>query len=108
MARPRRADEAFSRGMNGIVERIYKDGMIVVERHRYDNKLTMAVLGRLDARHDRDEERGAAPLGLIARWDEYLAASGEDRREACLALPAHPAPDPQRDRGHEPADNEPR
>src|SRR3546814_10212211 len=95
LARPRLADEAFSRALNGIVERIYKDGMIVAERHRYDNKLTMAVLGRLDARHDRDEERGAAHLGLIARWDDYLAASGEDRREDGLALLAPPEPEPQ-------------
>src|SRR3546814_812540 len=55
MARPRLADEAFSRAMNGIVERIYKDGMIVAERHRYDNKLTMAVLGRLRSEEHTSE-----------------------------------------------------
>jgi hypothetical protein len=93
MARPRLADEAFSRSMNGVVERIYKDGVIVAERHRYDNKLTMAVLGRLDARIDRDQERGAPHLALVGRWDEYLAALGEDRREDGLALLAPPAPE---------------
>lgn len=94
MARPRLADEAFSRAMNGVVERIYKDGAIVAERHRYDNKLTMSVLGRLDARIDRDEERGAPHLKLVAQWDDYLAALGEGRREDGLALLAPPQPKP--------------
>ena len=90
MARPKLADEAFSRSMNGVVERIYKDGVIVAERHRYDNRLTMSVLARLDQRADRAEETGAPHLALVARWDEYLAALGEDRREDGLALLAPP------------------
>jgi len=92
IARPRLADEAFSRSMNGVVERIYKDGEIVAERHRYDNKLTMSVLGRLDARIDRAEAMGAPHLALVGRWDEYLAALAEDRRADGLALLAPPAP----------------
>lgn len=91
LARPRLADEGQSRALNGVVERIYKDGMIVAERHRYDNKLTMAVLGRLDARIDRAEEKGAGHLALVGRWDEFLAALEEDRREDGLALLA-PSP----------------
>ena len=90
MARPKLADEAYSRSMNGVVERIYKDGLIVAERHRYDNRLTMAVLARLDSRIDRAEEKGAPHLALVARWDEYLAALEEDRREDGLALLAGP------------------
>lgn len=86
MARPRLADEAYSRALNGVVDRIYKDGVIVAERHRYDNRLTMSVLARLDARLDRAEEKGAPHLALVARWDEYLAALGEDRREDGLAM----------------------
>ncbi|HYI64934.1 MAG TPA: hypothetical protein VEW71_08625 [Allosphingosinicella sp.] len=99
MARPKLADEAYSRSMNGVVERIYKDGAIVAERHRYDNRLTMAVLARLDVRIDRAEEKGAPHLALVARWDEYLAALEEDRREDGLALlaaaPAAPAAEVQ-------------
>jgi hypothetical protein len=34
-ARPRLADEVFSRSMNGVVERIYRDGAVVAERHRF-------------------------------------------------------------------------
>ncbi|MEA3052334.1 MAG: hypothetical protein QOG72_1237 [Sphingomonadales bacterium] len=49
-ARAPLADEAYSRARNGVVERIYRDGAIVAEKHRYDNRLTMAVLARLDSR----------------------------------------------------------
>jgi hypothetical protein len=100
MARPRLADEVYSRALNGVVDRIYKDGMVVAERHRYDNRLTMAALARLDARIDRAEERGAPQLGLIARWDDYLDALEEDRREDGLALLAAPAAEAPEDEVH--------
>lgn len=95
MARPRLADEAFSRAMNGVVERIYKDGEVVAERHRYDNRLTMAVLRRLDERVDRAQERGDAHLRIAAHWDDYLAAVAQDRQEDALALLVPPGPAPQ-------------
>jgi hypothetical protein len=91
-ARAPLADEAYSRARNGVVERIYKDGVIVAEKHRYDNRLTMAVLARLDSRIDRAEERGEAHLALAERWDDFLAAMGEDRRKDVLALLAPPEP----------------
>jgi hypothetical protein len=94
-ARAPLSDEAYSRARNGVVERIYKDGVVVAERHRYDNRLTMAVLARLDARIDRAEEKGAAHLNLVARWDEYLDALGDDRREDGMALLAGPEAAPQ-------------
>jgi hypothetical protein len=92
-ARSPLADEAYSRARNGVVERIYRDGVVIAERHRYDNRLTMAVLTRLDSRIDRAEEKGAAHLGLVANWDDYLDAVGEDRGEDAFALltPARPA-----------------
>jgi hypothetical protein len=89
-ARAPLADEAYSRARNGVVERIYKDGVVVAEKHRYDNRLTMAVLTRLDSRIDRAEEKGAAHLGLVANWDDYLDAVGEDRGEDARALLAPP------------------
>ncbi len=99
------ADEAYSRARNGVVERIYKDGVVVAEKHRYDNRLTMAVLARLDSRIDRAEEKGAAHLKLVERWDDYLDAMSEDRREEGLALlappepPAPPEPEPEPEPG---------
>jgi hypothetical protein len=99
-ARPRLADEVFSRSMTGVVERIYKDGVVVAERHRHDNRLSMAVLARLDARLDRAVAQvnagGAAPhLDLAARWDEFLAALGEDRRADVAALLVQPDSGPE-------------
>ena len=107
-ARTPLADEVYSRARNGVVERLYKDGIVVAERHRYDNRLTMAVLARLDSRIDRAEEKGATHLRLVRRWDEYLDAVGEDRREDGLALlgaratpaPRTPAPGPGSNAGH--------
>jgi hypothetical protein len=93
--RTRLADESYSRSVNGVMERIYKDGVIVAERHRYDNRLTMSVLARLDARIDRAEERGDPSLNLVARWDEYLDALGEGRREDGMALLAPPVSSPE-------------
>ena len=95
-ARAPLADEAYSRARNGVVERLYRDGVVVAERHRYDNRLTMAVLTRLDSRIDRAEEKGAVHLALVERWDDYLDAVSEDRREDGLALLAPPeAPPPE-------------
>ena len=91
-ARARLADETFARSLNGCIERIYKDGVIVAERHRHDNRLAMSVLARLDARVDRAEERGDPHLRLVARWDEYLDALGQGRHQDGLALLAEPVP----------------
>jgi hypothetical protein len=85
-ARPRLADEAFARSMTGVVERIYKDGQVVAERHRHDNRLTMAVLARLDSRLDKARAEGAPHLDFAARWEEFLDALGEDRRADVAAL----------------------
>ena len=108
-ARAPLADEAYSRARNGVVERIYKDGVIVIaEKHRYDNRLTMAVLARLDSRIDRAEEKGAAHLKLVERWDDYLDALSEDRRDDGLALLAPPEPAAPQPAPPEPEPPEPR
>jgi hypothetical protein len=86
------ADDIMSRSRNGVIERIYKDGVVVAERHRYDNRLTMAALTRLDARLDRAEKMGSPHLKLVANWEEYLDALGEDRRDESGALLAPPEP----------------
>ncbi len=97
MARTRLADELFHRAVNGNVDQIWKDGAVVAERHRHDNRLSIAVLNRLDSRCDRDERNGAPTLRLVERWDSYLAALAEDRIadvEALLAPPELAAPAP--------------
>ncbi len=97
LARARLADELFHRSVNGMVDQVWKDGDIVAERHHHDNRLSIAVLNRLDARTDRAERIGAPSLNLAGHWEAYLAALSEDRiadAEALLAPPPVPAPAP--------------
>src|SRR6187402_1009361 len=48
LARRRVAGDLMSRALHGCVEIIVRDGQVWGERHRFDNRLTMAVLTRLD------------------------------------------------------------
>jgi len=90
MARARLADELFHRSVHGTVDQIWKDGEVVAERHRYDNRLSIAVLNRLDARCDRAERIAAPALRVAAKWETYLAALAEDRTEEMEAILAPP------------------
>jgi len=94
LARRRLADDLYARAVSGVVEQIHRDGVVVAERHRYDNRLSMAVLTRLDARLDRAEARDDAHLRVAARWDEYLDALEADRPDDARALLAPPEPAP--------------
>ncbi len=86
MARARLTDELLHRSINGTVEQIWKDGAIVAEKHRHDSRLSIAMLGRLDARSDRAERIGAPSLRAAANWGAYLAALAEDRIADAKAL----------------------
>lgn len=72
MSRGRVGDELHSRALNGVVERIYRNGELWGERHRHDNRLAMAVLTRLDRQVER-LGNGAATARIIAQeWDQFL------------------------------------
>ncbi|MCF2515395.1 hypothetical protein LVY65_10010 [Sphingomonas sp. G124] len=86
MARARLADDLFHRAVNGTVDQIWKDGEVVAERHRHDNRLSIAVLNRLDARCDRAERIGAPTLRVAANWEAYIAALAEDRTADMQAM----------------------
>ncbi|MBA3730097.1 MAG: hypothetical protein H0W92_04755, partial [Sphingomonas sp.] len=86
------ADELFHRAVHGTVDQVWKDGEVVAERHRHDNRLSIAVLNRLDARCDRADRIGAATQRVVAGWVSYLAALAEDRTADALALLEPPAP----------------
>jgi len=82
IARGAVADELMSRAMNGVVERIYRNGELWGERHRHDNRLAMALLSRLDRQAEGLGE-GAVSARLAAReWDQFLdlveAGTGAD------------------------------
>jgi hypothetical protein len=48
IARERLADTLLARSMEGNIELIWKDGVVVGERHLLDNRLGLAILRRLD------------------------------------------------------------
>ena len=48
IARERLADTLLARSMEGNIEQIWRDGVIVGERHVIDNRLGLAILRRLD------------------------------------------------------------
>ena len=84
------ADDTYEKGMDGITETVTRSDGVVVTRHRYDARLSMAVLNRLDRRCDRAEERGSVHLAAVRNWDQYLrlVGNGEDRAaEALLDTP---------------------
>jgi hypothetical protein len=86
MARRPMDDTAREQVIDGITETITRSDGATVTRHRYDVRLTLGLLNRLDKRCDRAEERGGAHLALIQRWDEVLALIGKGEDEAARAL----------------------
>jgi hypothetical protein len=72
--------------MNGVVDTIVKNGEVVAERRRFDTRLSIAVLNRLDKRCDRAEEQGSRHLALVRNWDEYLQLIGKGDDDAARAL----------------------
>src|SRR5262245_11767563 len=58
LARQVVADELQSRALNGCIDVIERNGVVVARRHRHDNRLAMAVLTRLDnlAHSDRQDD----------------------------------------------------
>jgi hypothetical protein len=72
-ARARLADSNLERAMNGCVDQVLKDGVVVAERRRFDNRLSMAMLTRLDrlAESQSGEEAGLL-RALSEDFDDYL------------------------------------
>ncbi|MFL6846252.1 MAG: hypothetical protein ACJ8ER_15390 [Allosphingosinicella sp.] len=103
ISRGRLADELESRALNGVVEKIYRNGELWAERHRHDNRLAMAVLARLDRQAEGLGE-GAVPARAVAQeWDQFLDIVREDEgagdflaeRAALAREAASEAPDTQ-------------
>jgi len=69
-ARVRIAADASARAVNGVVSKRVREGVVVEELHHHDNRLTMAVLTRLDRLAERE-----------APSDEHLRALAEDLDE---------------------------
>jgi hypothetical protein len=72
-ARARLADNNLSRAMDGWVDRIVKDGIVVAERRRFDNRLSMAMLTRLDRLAETKTGEEAELLRALSEdFEDYL------------------------------------
>ena len=59
--------------MNGCVEQVLKDGVVVAERRRFDNRLSMAMLTRLDRLAESQTGEEAEQLRALSEdFDDYL------------------------------------
>lgn len=77
-ARGRLSDEVLSRAINGVTERVVKDGEVVAERHRHDNRLAMAVLSRLDRLAEAQNTEEARTLRAVSEdFDLFLESLEE-------------------------------
>ena len=90
LARRRIASDLMSRAIHGCVEVIVRDGQVWGERHRYDNRLTMAVLANLDRKSgSQDEDQVARVVGnefddfvdIVAGGGEGAAGFIESRKQ---------------------------
>jgi hypothetical protein len=94
LSAPSVADDVASRSRYGVVDRVYRNGELVAERHRYDNRLTMSVLTRLDKQLAEMRADQAAAARIAAdEWEQYtaLVAAGEGT-DAFLAARAPQPP----------------
>jgi hypothetical protein len=87
LARPVAADDVMSRARHGVIDKIYRNGELVAERHRHDNRLAMAVLTRLDRLVEELGERAPAVRTVAQEFDQFLdvLADGNKAAEAFLA-----------------------
>jgi hypothetical protein len=86
LARAPLADALYEKAIDGVTDTITKDGEVVAERHRFDSRLSIAVLHRLDRRCDRAVELGAQHLALVRHWDEWLSLVGKGEEQAASAI----------------------
>jgi len=86
IARTQLADALFEKAIDGVTETVTKDGEVVAERHRFDSRLSIAVLHRLDKRCDRAAELGSPHLAVVRNWEEFLTHVGRGEDQSAQAL----------------------
>ena len=81
LARHSLTDELFSRALHGCVEIITRDGEVWGERHRFDNRLTMAVLNSLNNQAVLTDNENAAVQVVADEFEEFVGfvATGNDK-----------------------------
>jgi hypothetical protein len=76
------ADDVMSRARHGVIERVYRNGELVAERHRYDNRLSMAVLTRLDRLAEGHGENAPVIRAVAQEFDQFLGLLPEGLQAA--------------------------
>ena len=86
-ARRRLADVVLSRALHGCVEVIYRDGEPWGERHRFDNRLTMAVLNWLHKVAEAGDDESRAARFVEQEFDQFveIVSAGGDGAAAFIA-----------------------
>jgi hypothetical protein len=77
LARRAIADDVLSRARHGVIERVYRDGKLVAERHKLDNRLTMAVLSRLDRQAEGIGANAPAVNAVADEFEQFLGLLGK-------------------------------
>lgn len=87
LARPAAADDVMSRARHGVIDKVYRNGELVAERHRHDNRLAMAVLTRLDRLAESLAERPSVQA-VAQEFDQFLdlLPRGNKAAEVFLAM----------------------
>ena len=87
LARARVSDDVMSRSVHGVIDRVYRNGELVAERHRFDNRLTMAVLSRLDRQAEGLGEGAEVARAVAQEYDRFLdiLAEGVEGAEDFIA-----------------------
>jgi hypothetical protein len=79
-------DIITEQALEGVVETVTRADGATITRRRFDSRLSIAVLNRLDKRCDRAEEMGSKHLAIVRNWDEWLDHIGKGEDEAAQAL----------------------
>lgn len=89
-ARDQLADILLGRSIEGNVEQIIKDGVVVAEKHYLDNRLGLAILKRLDQRtesvHRPLPSAPDGPSGLDVALDALRTGKADDIATALAML----------------------
>jgi hypothetical protein len=94
-ARARLVDNNLSRAMDGWVEQIVRDGIVVAERRRFDNRLSMAMLTRLDRLAEgREGEEAELLRALSDDFEDYVETLEAGGDEDAFVEARRPQPEP--------------
>lgn len=94
-ARERLADELLSRAMHGCTETVER-GDEVITRHRFDNRLSMAVLTRLDREAEKFDNAARTVTTVAADFEALLECveAGDAEAEAAFVAAHRPVRQP--------------